>query len=500
MRSRFGALSVLLLMAGCLRLAAADPQGVHAYITPYGGFMQFDDDLTFRGDGTLIGVRGLGHKLSNDPYYGGRAGLMFNPWFGLEAAGGFVSTDLRDTSDSPRIKFTHLSGNIVLSPYMSDRGGILWTEGMGWGRVKVQGGAKDTDLDQGLLESSLAGILNFTRVVGIRLEARHFLWLPKKSIKDAHIKYWEFGGGLQFNFGGGPPLDTDHDGVPDRRDQCPNTPLGCRVDQRGCPIDSDNDGVCDGIDTCPNTPRGARVDAHGCPIDSDGDGVPDGIDQCEGTPHGCTVDARGCPIDSDNDGVCDGLDQCPNTPAGTHVDEHGCPVVVDSDGDGVPDDRDKCPNTPHGVKVDANGCPIVEQNLETELLDTGRIRLENVHFQTARWDIQPEDTPRLDAVGQVLERWPQLKIEIGGHCDSRGGVEYNHRLSHQRANSVLQYLTHKFPDLKVGQFTVKGYGKDRPLVPNTSAVNMARNRRVEFVVLNRTVLKREVERRRLEHK
>jgi outer membrane protein OmpA-like peptidoglycan-associated protein len=189
-----------------------------------------------------------------------------------------------------------------------------------------------------------------------------------------------------------PVLDSDHDGVPDDKDECPNTPLGATVDAKGCPHDSDGDGVLDGIDQCPNTPpgtkvdakgcplaaapeldsdgdgvpdsidkcpntpAGAKVDATGCPIDSDGDGVPDGIDQCPNTPKGATVDATGCPHDSDGDGVLDGIDQCPNTPAGAPVDAVGCPL--DSDKDGVPDYLDKCPNTPPGIKVDTNGCPI----------------------------------------------------------------------------------------------------------------------------------------------
>ncbi len=91
-------------------------------------------------------------------------------------------------------------------------------------------------------------------------------------------------------------------------------------------IDSDGDGVPDRLDDCPNTPHGAKVDSHGCPIDSDGDGVYDGLDKCPGTPKGCIVDSDGCPIDSDGDGVCDGLDKCPGTPKGVKVDKDGCPI------------------------------------------------------------------------------------------------------------------------------------------------------------------------------
>ena len=62
---------------------------------------------------------------------------------------------------------------------------------------------------------------------------------------------------------------------------------------------------------------------------------------------------------------------------------------------------------------------------------------------------------------------------------------------------MLDYLTRSFPELKSGQFTVKGYGESAPIVPNTSALNMSKNRRVEFKVLNRETLKREIERRKL---
>lgn len=64
------------------------------------------------------------------------------------------------------------------------------------------------------------------------------------------------------------------------------------------------------------------------PEDSDGDGVPDDIDECPGTPAGVAVDDKGCPVeaaqDSDGDGVPDDVDACPGTPAGMEVDASGC--------------------------------------------------------------------------------------------------------------------------------------------------------------------------------
>jgi outer membrane protein OmpA-like peptidoglycan-associated protein len=251
----------------------------------------------------------------------------------------------------------------------------------------------------------------------------------------------------------------------DGLDQCEGTPAGARVDARGCPTDADGDAVFDGIDQCADTPNGAKVDDKGCTSDADGDGVVDGLDRCESTPKGCTIDDSGCPTDEDRDGVCDGIDLCPGTGANLRVDQQGCPIEV--------------------------------TEKETELLDTGMMRLENVQFETAKADLKPEAMTQLDIVGQVLTKWPDLKIEIGGHTDARGSNAYNQRLSEARVESVLGYLIQKFTALKAEQYTTRGYGESKPLVPNVSPEAMARNRRVEFVVLNREVLKREIERRRL---
>ena len=92
--------------------------------------------------------------------------------------------------------------------------------------------------------------------------------------------------------------DSDQDGVIDKYDRCPGTPIGAKVDAFGCPLDSDRDGVFDYEDECPDTPFGVEVDKRGCPIDSDGDGVPDYRDACPGTPIGVNVDSNGCPLKS----------------------------------------------------------------------------------------------------------------------------------------------------------------------------------------------------------
>jgi outer membrane protein OmpA-like peptidoglycan-associated protein len=135
--------------------------------------------------------------------------------------------------------------------------------------------------------------------------------------------------------------------------------------------------------------------------------------------------------------------------------------------------------------------------LETELLDTGMMRLHEINFESGKAELTPDSYEVLDGVGQVLVKWPELKIEVGGHSDSRGLEGMNQILSEARASTVLSYLIRKFPNLKSGQYSVRGYGESKPIAPNTTALNLAKNRRVEFVVVNKDVLKRQVQRRRL---
>jgi OOP family OmpA-OmpF porin len=175
------------------------------------------------------------------------------------------------------------------------------------------------------------------------------------------------------------------------------------------------------------------------------------------------------------------------------VDEKGCPK--DADGDGVADGLDQCAGTPAGMQVDEHGCPTETAKRESELMDTGTIRLSDVRFAEGKAEILPESESVLDAAGTVLAKWTTLKIEIGGHTDSRGSAAANQKLSEARAKAVRDYLLQKLPALQPAMFTVKGYGASRPIVPNTSDANRARNRRVEFVVMNMGVLKREIERR-----
>jgi outer membrane protein OmpA-like peptidoglycan-associated protein len=76
-------------------------------------------------------------------------------------------------------------------------------------------------------------------------------------------KDWYVAGGINyaFSFGGGKDMDTDGDGISDKRDKCPNAP-GSKANN-GCPDDKDQDGVADNVDKCPDVSGSAAL--NGCP-------------------------------------------------------------------------------------------------------------------------------------------------------------------------------------------------------------------------------------------
>ena len=481
MRARLWIVPLALAALVAAGAAVAEPLGPHWQFTPFGGFTLFDPNLRYPGSDL---------HLTDNLHVGGRLGYQTRSWLGLEGAAGFSPTTSDTAMGAKDYDWFHASGNLMLSPVRGRWGNPFVFVGFGYTQLKPSAGDKRST---NTIEFGAGEQLWMTDDIGLRFEARDVSFKPLQNAGgQSNYHNVVLGVGVTFAIGG-IPRDTDGDGVPDKRDKCPGTPHGAKVDANGCPLDTDGDGVYDGLDKCPDTPRGCKVDATGCSIDSDGDGVCDGLDQCPNTPKGAKVDAKGCPIDSDGDGVFDGLDQCPNTPKGCTVDSVGCPM--DSDGDGVCDGLDQCPNTPKGLKVDANGCPIEVSERETELLDTGTIRLQGIEFDTGKATIKAESDSLLDDVAKILQQYPALTLEIGGHTDNRGAKARNMVLSEARAKAVLAYLVQKFPTLDASHFTVVGYGPTVPVAPNTSELGRAKNRRVEFKVTNAEALRTEREKR-----
>ena len=282
---------------------------------------------------------------------------------------------------------------------------------------------------------------------------------------DKKDRYMQFSAGLRANMG--KAKDTDGDGVPDRKDKCPDTPTGVKVDVNGCPVDTDGDGVADYLDKCPDVKGLANL--SGCP-DADNDGVADNDDRCPNTPAGVRVDASGCPLDADGDKVPDYLDKCPNTPAGAQVDANGCPL--DRDGDGVPDFQDRCPD--RAGPASNQGCPEIKAEQKKILNEATKY----INFDFNKSTLKPTSFPRLDQMVQILNEYPDYSLSIAGHTDSKGDDNYNLKLSYERAAAARTYMLSK--GIPAERIEARGYGETKPVADNATAAGQALNRRVDF--------------------
>ena len=109
---------------------------------------------------------------------------------------------------------------------------------------------------------------------------------------------------------------------------------------------------------------------------------------------------------------------------------------------------------------------------------------KQIHFDTDSAKILGDSNSLMEEIADVIEHHQGIKrIEIQGHTDNTGTREHNQVLSDARANSVKNWLVGAGID--PGRLVAKGYGQDRPVVPNVTAANKARNRRVQFIIPRR---------------
>ena len=106
--------------------------------------------------------------------------------------------------------------------------------------------------------------------------------------------------------------------------------------------------------------------------------------------------------------------------------------------------------------------------------------LNNIFFDTGKWDLRSESDPELNRVVELMQRNPSLKITIAGFSDSVGTKKNNIELSRKRAEAVFKYLDMLGIDRT--RVTAKGFGEDKPIGSNESDEGRKQNRRVEFII------------------
>jgi len=118
-------------------------------------------------------------------------------------------------------------------------------------------------------------------------------------------------------------------------------------------------------------------------------------------------------------------------------------------------------------------------------IDKTKLKLKGtIFFNTDTAELQSRSEPLLTEVADTLLRNPALRrLEIQGHTDNSGAAEHNRELSTKRAESVKDWLVRA--GVPRERLVSQGYGSDKPIAPNIGQSGRAKNRRVEFVILER---------------
>jgi len=125
-----------------------------------------------------------------------------------------------------------------------------------------------------------------------------------------------------------------------------------------------------------------------------------------------------------------------------------------------------------------------EKNIPLQPIEVNAsIVLNNIFFETKKYELDPKSQIELDRLVQLLNDNPTVKIEIGGHTDNVGKPADNLMLSNNRAKSVVTYLISK--GIAAQRLVAKGYGETKPVADNKTEEGRAKNRRTELRVVSR---------------
>ncbi len=129
-----------------------------------------------------------------------------------------------------------------------------------------------------------------------------------------------------------------------------------------------------------------------------------------------------------------------------------------------------------------DGFNMVVKDVNLKNIKVGsNITLNNVFFDTGKWDVKSDSNSELERLIQLLNDIPNLKIEIAGHTDNTGNSTLNKNLSEKRAESVVKYLVNN--GISASRLSAKGYGDTQPISSNDTKDGRSQNRRTEFRIL-----------------
>ncbi len=110
----------------------------------------------------------------------------------------------------------------------------------------------------------------------------------------------------------------------------------------------------------------------------------------------------------------------------------------------------------------------------------GHVAVYGIYFDFNKADVKPESEAALKEITKLLQQNPKLKIYVVGHTDNVGALDYNMKLSQQRADAVVRELVSKYK-IAADRLKSGGVGPLAPVASNDTEEGKAKNRRVELV-------------------
>ncbi len=109
------------------------------------------------------------------------------------------------------------------------------------------------------------------------------------------------------------------------------------------------------------------------------------------------------------------------------------------------------------------------------------LAVQKIQFDLGSAALTEDGRRVLDDLGTRLQQAPHLKLEVAAHTDATGSPSYNLDLSNRRADAVVQYLVSK--GIPADRLIPRGYGASRPVADNDTDEGRAKNRRIEFQLI-----------------
>jgi peptidoglycan-associated lipoprotein len=111
------------------------------------------------------------------------------------------------------------------------------------------------------------------------------------------------------------------------------------------------------------------------------------------------------------------------------------------------------------------------------------LTVEAIYFGFDEYTLTSDAQSKLTAMAEGMKAAKTATVQIEGHCDERGTVEYNLALGERRAQSVKTFLTQLGVD--AGRLSTISYGEEKPVAQGHAEDAWAKNRRAEFVITSK---------------